>query len=207
MKVVVITNDDLKQELLAQGQQDGLELVWQNEAQMVPGADAYIDLLFHPSAERINQLTKFQPAIIIVNAVNTTAAQLPAGFVRVNGWNSFLKRSLVEASVDEATRQLAETIFAAFNKTVEWTPDIPGFITPRVISMIINEAWFALEEKVSTREEIDTAMKLGTNYPYGPFEWGEKIGLKNVYDLLATLAQTNTRYQPASLLEKQVLSA
>ena len=49
-------------------------------------------------------------------------------------------------------------------------PDIPGFISARVVSMIINEAYFALEEEVSSKEEIDTAMKLGTNYPYGPFD-------------------------------------
>ncbi len=45
------------------------------------------------------------------------------------------------------------------------------------MAMIINEAWHALAEEVSTKNEIDTAMKLGTNYPYGPFEWAEKIGL------------------------------
>ena len=42
--------------------------------------------------------------------------------------------------------------------------------------MIINEAFLALQEGVSTKEEINTAMKLGTNYPLGPFEWVEKIG-------------------------------
>jgi 3-hydroxyacyl-CoA dehydrogenase len=44
--------------------------------------------------------------------------------------------------------------------------------------MIINEAYFALEDNVSTKAETDIAMKLGTNYPYGPFEWGQLIGLK-----------------------------
>ena len=43
--------------------------------------------------------------------------------------------------------------------------------------MIINEAYFTWEAGTSTKEEIDIAMKLGTGYPYGPFEWGEKIGL------------------------------
>jgi 3-hydroxybutyryl-CoA dehydrogenase len=69
--------------------------------------------------------------------------------------------------------------------------------------MIINEAYFALEENVSTKEEIDIAMKLGTNYPYGPFEWCKKIGLKNIAALLAELSQTEKRYQPARLLLKE----
>ena len=84
----------------------------------------------------------------------------------------------------DVNKETAEKIFSCFNKTIEWVADIPGFITPRVISMIINEAYFTLDEKVSTKEEIDTAMKLGTNYPYGPFEWGATIGLKNVYELI-----------------------
>lgn len=71
--------------------------------------------------------------------------------------------------------------------------------------MIINEAWLSLGEGVSTKEEIDTAMKLGTNYPYGPFEWGNKIELKNVYQLLTALSKTNPRYEPAALLKKEVL--
>ncbi len=48
--------------------------------------------------------------------------------------------------------------------------------------MIVNEAFFAFGEKISTIEEIDMAMKLGTNYPNGPFEWAEKIGIENIFN-------------------------
>ena len=48
-------------------------------------------------------------------------------------------------------------------------------------------------------------MKLGTNYPYGPFEWSKKIGLKKIYDLLTLLAKTNARYEPSPLLKKEAL--
>ena len=66
--------------------------------------------------------------------------------------------------------------------------------------MIINEAYHALDEEVSTKEQIDIAMKLGTNYPYGPFEWSEKIGLKNVVQLLQNLATQDERYVISALL-------
>jgi len=46
-------------------------------------------------------------------------------------------------------------------------------------------------------------MNLGTNYPYGPFEWCKKIGLKNIAVLLTELSLTEKRYQPASLLLKE----
>jgi 3-hydroxybutyryl-CoA dehydrogenase len=69
--------------------------------------------------------------------------------------------------------------------------------------MIINEAWFAWGEKISSKQDIDTAMKLGTNYPMGPFEWGEKIGLHRVCHLLSELSLESGRYNiaPSLLIE------
>jgi 3-hydroxybutyryl-CoA dehydrogenase len=46
-------------------------------------------------------------------------------------------------------------------------------------------------------------MKLGTNYPYGPFEWSKKIGLKNILELLKALRQNDDRYTISSMLEKE----
>jgi 3-hydroxybutyryl-CoA dehydrogenase len=57
-----------------------------------------------------------------------------------------------------------------------------------------------LGDEVSTKAAIDIAMKLGTNYPYGPFEWAEKIGLKNIFSLLQKLSLQDKRYQPAPAL-------
>jgi len=81
-------------------------------------------------------------------------------------------------------------------------PDIPGMITARVLATIINEAYYTLGAQVSSREEIDIAMKLGTSYPYGPFEWSDKIGLQRVYELLNELRSADARYMPAPALEK-----
>ena len=209
MRIVVLTNESLKMELLAQGITENTGVQWINEPGALlqyPDADAYIDLLFDNNEERINILQQLQPKLILVNAVIPVLDQLPAGFIRFNGWNTFLSRSLMEAAaMDEIAKTKTIEIFSLFNKKIEWVKDIPGFISARVIAMIINEAWFALNEEVSTREEMDIAMKLGANYPYGPFEWGKKIGLKNVYSLLDALAKTNKRYKPAPLLKKEVV--
>lgn len=209
MKLVVLSTEALQKELLAQGIRDGVQLEWMSEIKVMEGADGYIDLMFINAEERIDKLKQLpagpggQTATVIINAVDITLTALPAGFIRFNGWSSFLKNPLVEASGAAKDKEKAENIFSCFNKKIEWVPDVPGFITPRVICMIINEAYFTLEEKVSTKEEIDTAMKLGTNYPYGPFEWSAIIGLKNVFHLLTTLAQSNSRYTPSALLQKE----
>ena len=206
MKIVVITNDALKAELLQQGMPDDVQVEWQHEIAPVVGADAYVDLLFIQSEERINKLTALQPSVIIINCVEVTLSELPAGFIRLNGCNSFLKRPVAEMAGNGENKIIAEKIISCFNKTTEWVADVPGFITARVISTIINEAYFTLAEKVSTKDEIDTAMKLGTNYPFGPFEWSEKIGLKNIYGLLLLLSKTNSRYTPSDLLQKEALA-
>jgi len=66
-------------------------------------------------------------------------------------------------------------IASALGKQLVPVPDQPGFVTARVLSMIINEAWLALEEGVSTKAEIDIAMKLGTNYPLGHLNGAHKL--------------------------------
>ncbi len=203
MRIAVITDQALKDEWTAQGVREDASIKWLNKPGRIDGTDCYIDLLFDQSPERIEVLKTLQPALIIVNALNNG---LPEDLVRINGWPGFLQRSIVEAHCSETQKTSAEAVFALFNKRPEWVADIPGFISPRVVSMIINEAYFALENEVSTKEEIDTAMKLGTNYPYGPFEWGRKIGLKKIVALLTHLSAEHPRYQPANLLKKESLS-
>lgn len=142
-----------------------------------------------------------QSRLIIVNSVCTTLEKFPANVIRINGWKTFLNRPVVEASSESVEWQnKANDFFAVTGRKVEWVPDVPGFLSARVISMIINEAYFTLQDKISSREEIDIAMKLGTNYPYGPFEWSKLIGLKNISRLLQVLEKTNPRYAPCELL-------
>jgi 3-hydroxybutyryl-CoA dehydrogenase len=80
-------------------------------------------------------------------------------------------------------------------------------VTPRVIFMIINEAYFTVQEGTARKADIDQGMKLGTNYPYGPFEWSELIGLQHVYELLEAVYEDtkDERYKICSLLKKEYL--
>jgi 3-hydroxybutyryl-CoA dehydrogenase len=204
--IVVITDELSIKELEAHPFAAGTEVRYSDQVEAIDGADVYIDLLFQNTTDRISKLKQLQSSLIVINAVLDDEKELPENFIRINGWPTFLKRPIIEASAaDETLRSLADKLFYQLGRTVEWVPGVAGFISPRVISMIINEAYFTLNEKVSTKEEIDTAMKLGTNYPLGPFEWSEKIGLKNIYDLLIKLSVSNTRYSPSSLLKIEAL--
>ena len=206
MQIIVLTNESLKEELLSHGTQPGAELVFIsniNEFSAYPNASAFIDLLFENKKERVQILESLLPATVIINSVEHRLTETNSSFIRINGWNTFLQSAIIEASASEENKQNAETVLDQFNKKIEWLPDETGFVTPRVISAIINEAFISLEEGVSTKEEINTAMKLGTNYPYGPFEWAEKIGVKNVMALLQKLSTTQERYKPANLLMQE----
>ena len=139
---------------------------------------------------------------VIVNAVCTTLPSLPVRFARLNAWPGFLQRPLKEIVAKETDKEFLTQIFALFNWKYRFVEDTPGMIAARIVAMIINEAWFAYADGVSTKEAIDLAMKLGTNYPYGPFEWGSKIGLKKIASLLSLLSETEPRFTPASLLLK-----
>ena len=69
--------------------------------------------------------------------------------------------------------------------------------------MIINEAFYTLEEGTSTKEDINIAMKLGTNYPKGPFEWVDEIGIEHIYEVLDAMQKDShdDRYKICNALK------
>lgn len=164
-------------------------------------ADAWINL----REDAIEKEYSFTPKPVFVNSVTNclSSYQHSDHVVRINGWNGFAERPVWEYAGKESEQH--QSVLAAINKQWIAVPDQPGFITARIISLIINEAYFALGERVSTEAAIDTAMKLGTNYPKGPFEWAALIGKEKIYHLLLKLTETDIRYTPALSLEKETV--
>jgi len=69
---------------------------------------------------------------------------------------------------------------------------IEKYIFARVLVGVINEAMWAASEGIASPKDIDIAMKLGTNYPQGPLEWADKIGIEKVHALLNAMNETVT---------------
>jgi 3-hydroxybutyryl-CoA dehydrogenase len=140
--------------------------------------------------------------------INSALSGLPNGkatqLVGINGWPFFLQKKQWEIAGNIGPS--VQTVLEALGKTAIPAPDGPGLVSARVIAMVINEAYFALEDGVSTKADIDTAMKLGTNYPFGPFEWAALLDIRQVYQLLDTLAQNDGRCAPAPLLQEEALA-
>ena len=100
-------------------------------------------------------------------------------------------------------------VFTFLGYQPEYVQSRVGFITPRIICMIINEAYYTVQEGTASKNDIDIAMKLGTNYPKGPFEFCTEFGIKQVYLLLEALYQDthDERYKICSLLKTEYLKS
>jgi len=160
-------------------------------------ADVFMDLCFENSPARIEMLVKLLPKPVFVHSVTDTLDRIHPNLIRMNGWPGFLTGNCLEASANEEMKIKAGQIMG---DELVFVKDEPGFVSARIVAMIINEAYFTWEAGTSSKKEIDIAMKLGTGYPYGPFEWGEKIGLVRIAELLKRLSIDDPVYELAGSL-------
>jgi 3-hydroxybutyryl-CoA dehydrogenase len=190
MKILIRATEKQKNYLVSGLSESGNIIFVDNfsESDHNRNADAFIDLMFEDDPSSLADLQHLLPKSVIINSVIKTLGQTNKSFIRINAWEGFFNKPLLEGSfLEDENKTRAEAVLSTLNKKIQWVPDDPGFVTPRIISKIINEANLALQEGVSTKEEIDAAMKLGTSYPYGPFEWSDKIGNDKIQKLLLAL--------------------
>jgi 3-hydroxybutyryl-CoA dehydrogenase len=134
----------------------------------------------------------------------------PDRFVGIHFMNPVSVMKLVELIPGDKTSPevlgLAKNFIAQLKKIVVISKDQPGFIVNRLLIPMINQAIYALETGVSTKEDIDTAMKLGAGFPMGPLKLADFIGLDTCLSILETLDEhwPNQGYKPSELLKKYV---
>ncbi|MFF4505553.1 3-hydroxyacyl-CoA dehydrogenase [Streptomyces sp. NPDC001401] len=120
-------------------------------------------------------------------------------------------RIALSASQDTSPQTLAEAtgLFQALGKDVSVIGDVPGMIVARTVARIVDLAHDAVAKGVATEEDIDTAMRLGVNYPLGPFEWSRRLGRNWAYALLDDLhlRDPSGRYAPSLALYRHAYAS
>jgi len=170
--------------------------------------------------QRVQKMDRILPAHIplLVSTLSISATEVASWTQhpqRVCGFGTFLpleERNLIEYApalqTDSSILERVNTFFSLLGKESERVQDEVGLVFPRILSLIINEAVFALTDGVAEAGDIDLGMKLGTNYPHGPLQWADQIGLDEVYSVIHGLHRelNEERYRPAPLLRKMVLA-
>ncbi len=134
----------------------------------------------------------------------------PGRLVGLHFFNPVLQMPLVELIPSARTRPevtaRAEAFARGLGKTVVRSADRPGFVTTRALAALLNEAIGMLEEGVATRDDIDTAYRLGFHHPLGPFELADLVGLDTALSILDVLREglRDPKYEARPMLRRLV---
>ena len=134
----------------------------------------------------------------------------PGKFVGMHFMNPVPRMELVELirgiATEEETYRLIRELAVKLGKTPVNAEDFPAFLVNRILLPMLNEAVYTLYEGVGSVEAIDTAMKLGTHHPMGPFELADFIGLDVCLAVMQVLHEglSDSKYRPCPLLVKYV---
>ncbi len=147
-------------------------------------------------------------SIPITRIASTT--KRPEAVIGMHFMNPVPIMALVEiirgAATSDETYAQTKAMAEKMGKTTVVSKDFPGFIVNRVLIPMLNEACFALAEGIASVEDIDTAMKLGTNVPMGPLTLADFIGLDTVLSIAEVLHKGlgDSKYRPSPLLRQYV---
>eukprot|EP00741_Cyanophora_paradoxa_P021237 tig00000237_g20498.t1 len=164
---------------------------------------------------RLSALTR--PAAVLASNTSSisitklaAATTRPESVIGMHFFHPVAVMPLVEivrgAQTEDATLARTTSLALAMQKQVTHANDSPGFISNRILMPYINEAVFALMERVGTAADIDATMKLGTNVPMGPLELADFIGLDTVLHILNVLHSQigDPKFRPCPLLRQYV---
>ncbi len=188
---------------------------------ILPDADMLIEAVTEDVSIKKQLLRQaseiLQPkALIASNTSSISLTQLavatnrPDRVIGIHFMNPVPVMKLVEVirslTTSDETFHQAQNFISRLGKTMVVSQDIPGFIVNRILMPMINEAIFTLYEGIASAQDIDAAMKLGTNQPMGPLALADLIGLDTCLSIMRVLHDGlgDSKYRPCPLLVNYV---
>jgi 3-hydroxybutyryl-CoA dehydrogenase len=170
--------------------------------------------------ENIERLGKSlaETAPIVSSSLTVTATEQSSWIsgrhrlVGISALPTLIQQPLIEIAPTiyspKETMEVTHRFFQTLGKEIEIVQDRIGMVLPRMLCRIINEAAFAITDDIASPEDIDAALKLGVNFPLGPFEWAERIGWKQIFAVLTALYKDlhEERYRVSPFLKQLALT-
>jgi 3-hydroxybutyryl-CoA dehydrogenase len=212
----------IAKKIVTQGKEQILSrITYTDDFKDFSGCDIVIEAVVENIMEKKKVFSRVEPylsenSILASNtssiSITSLASQLKRQerFVGVHFFNPVPLMNLIE--IIRGVRTSQESIDRAIDfsrkigKEYVVVNDSPGFVTTRIIAMLVNEGAFEYSENLASKEDIDKALKLGGNFPMGPLTLGDLIGLDTVVNIMDTLYDSykDPKFRAAPILRKMV---
>ena len=165
-----------------------------------PGTESYLDITKGTNVSSSLPRKFWRVDDILVGFSHGESARAMAGRlgepVAILDWvhDVSATHSLAYSQSDDIAGAAARSLIAAFEKRPIRIEDRPGALVFRTCLQLVNAAADAIRDHVGDENSIDKAMRFGVNYPFGPFEWAQKFGYKNVVKALELIATETGEY-------------
>jgi len=213
VKKGIITEDQKKETLKNINKIVGIDLT-------PPDSDLIIEAIYENKDAKLSIFKQLESIIksesifssntSSISITELSSACRPDRFIGMHFMNPVPVMKLVEIirgySTSDSTFNIIKEVAIKLEKVPVEVADFPGFISNRILMPMINEAIFALMEKVASAEDIDTVMKLGMSHPMGPLTLADFIGLDVCLAIMEVLYEgfNDSKYRPCPLLKKMV---
>ena len=200
-------------------------LTYVQDTQSCGEFEVFIDLNFDENPKRIVDYANYSQTQFLLSANLTTIDQAifdsrlkikADNMAGICAFPHLIERNTLEICLPVSASPEKNNSLEIFNsiasvlgyEKTQWVQSRVGLVTARVLCMIINESYYTVQEGTANKTDIDTAMKLGTNYPKGPFEFLELFSIELVYKQLNSLYNDTheERYKICSLLKSEFIT-